>query len=102
MTGPRSTPARNGDASFLRLARLLHRHRKAVAVFGGVWFWAGIAIHARFIALPDWLAQWSGAFFWLGVAANAIWWAAIRPALTKALARDGEPAAERTATPAGD
>ena len=66
-----------------RIAQLAIRHDKAVAIFGAIWFWAGIAIYARFIELPDMPEIVRQGFFWLGVAFNATWWGFAKPALDR-------------------
>ena len=66
------------------------RHDKALAIAGGVWFWAGIAVYARFVALPELVPEaWRPWFFWLSVAFNAGWWGFLYPQIAarkKALA----------------
>lgn len=53
---------------------LLDRHRVAISVAAGVWFWTGCAVYARFLKLPDFAPWMEQAFFWGGVAANALWY----------------------------
>ena len=66
-----------------RIARFSMRHEKAVAVLGFVWFWAGIAIYAEFIKLPDLPEIAVEVFFWLSVAFNASWWGYAKPAIDR-------------------
>lgn len=56
-------------------------HAKAISVAAVIWFWLGIALHARIIRLPElpWLSD--RAVFWAGVVFNAAWWGWLRPAI---------------------
>ncbi|GAA4049117.1 hypothetical protein [Parerythrobacter jejuensis] len=50
------------------------KHERMIVIAAAIWFWAGIAIYARFIPLPD-LPGWvRPTFFWSSVAFNAVWW----------------------------
>lgn len=61
------------------LVHFANRHRQAITIGAGIWFWAGVAVYANFIALPD-MPEWlRSGFFWAGVAVNAIWWGFLKP-----------------------
>lgn len=65
-----------------RTIALLDRHRLAVSIVAGIWFWTGCAVYARFITLPDlppWIEQ---AYFWSGAALNGIWYGFLYPRIT--------------------
>ena len=69
--------------SISKLLDFAVRHRRALAIGGVIWFWAGVAVYTRFIQLPEFLVMFKGPFFWASVAGNALWWAAINPAIDK-------------------
>lgn len=74
------------------MARIAARHERTISIVGGIWFWAGIAVYANFIELPDVPEMVRQGFFWLGVAANAVWWGFLRPKIEaekKRLESDG-------------
>ena len=60
----------------------LDRHRLAISVIAGLWFWAGCAVYARILTLPDVAAWIEQAFFWAGAAANALWYGVAYPRIT--------------------
>ena len=69
-----------------RAARFAIRHKRALTIGGAIWFWASMAVYARFVSLPD-LPDWARhGFFWAGVAFNAVWWGFVRPALERRIA----------------
>lgn len=70
------------------------RYRRAFAIGGIIWFWAGVAVYARFIQLPEFLTMFKGPFFWASVGGNALWWGAINPAIDKRIAQQQEDAAK--------
>lgn len=62
-----------------RIIALLDRHRLAIAIVAGLWFWTGCAVYAGFIDLPR-IAPWfESAFFWAGAATNALWYGFASP-----------------------
>lgn len=64
-----------------RAAAIAARHERALTIAGAIWFWAGIAIYARFVELPRLVPEaWRPWVFWLSVGFNAAWWGFIRPA----------------------
>lgn len=69
------------DALIDRLEPSLAPHAKAISIVAAIWFWAGIAIQARFIPIPDMPHAVELGIFWAGVAVNAIWWGFLRPAI---------------------
>ncbi|MEL6529403.1 MAG: hypothetical protein AAGK01_03235 [Pseudomonadota bacterium] len=71
------------EKSLTRTAELFDRHDRAITIGAALWFWAGIAVYARFIELPDIPRLVRDGFFWASVAVNAIWWAALKPAIEK-------------------
>ena len=61
------------------IVRFSATYERIFWIVGAVWFWAGVAIYARFIELPDMPESWKIAFFWSSVGANALWWGFIHP-----------------------
>ncbi|MEM8724568.1 MAG: hypothetical protein AAGE86_03510 [Pseudomonadota bacterium] len=75
--------SQNIEQGLTRAAESFDRHERLITIIAAAWFWTGVAVYARFIELPDiphWIRQ---SYFWGSVAANAIWWAALRPAIEK-------------------
>ena len=68
---------------FERFADLALKYDRIFWIVGAVWFWAGVAVYARFIELPYIPDEAKRAFFWAGVGANALWWAVINPKLAE-------------------
>jgi len=64
-----------------RIEARLAPYAKAISIAAVIWSWLGIALHARFVRLPDlpWLSD--RAVFWAGVVFNAVWWGWLRPAI---------------------
>ena len=74
-----------------RIIAKLDRHKLAVSIVAGLWFWTSTAVYAGFIKLPALPAFVETAFFWSSVAANATWWGFLNPkieARRKELARE--------------
>lgn len=72
------------SAIMKRVESRLAPHTRLIAIVGAIWFWLGVAIQARFVRLPDW--PWippDWLILWSGIAANALWWAFLRPALSR-------------------
>ena len=81
---PNRTPASVADSGPLaKVQRFLARYERALDIFGLVWFWAGIAIYARWISLPEILFLTDGQIMFLGIAFNAVWWGFLRPKIEK-------------------
>ena len=59
----------------------LGAHARAVSILALIWFWAGVAIQARFVPLPDMPRAIESAILWAGIAVNALWWGFLRPAI---------------------
>ncbi|WAT16832.1 hypothetical protein OZN62_07710 [Aurantiacibacter sp. MUD11] len=60
------------------------RHEKVISIALGLWFWAGVAVYARFISLPDIPGiDEQAIFFWGSAAFNALWWGFARPAMVR-------------------
>lgn len=77
-----------------RLISLLDKHQRAITIGAAIWFWTGVAVYARFLALPDLPQFVKDAVFWTSVPANAIWWGFLRPridARREELASKGTP-----------
>ena len=76
-------PGMTGPASAGRLHALLERNRLPISLATGAWFWAGCAVYAGFLELPD-VAPWvEDAFFWSSAGANAVWWGLVQPHLAR-------------------
>lgn len=79
--GPRETIMTNDPMH--RAAHFAIRHKRALTIGGAIWFWASMAVYARFVSLPD-IPDWARqGFFWAGVAFNAIWWGFVRPQIAR-------------------
>lgn len=73
-----------------RLEARLAPHARTISILAMIWFWAGIAIQARFVPLPEMPRPLENAIFWAGVFVNAVWWGFLRPAIeTRRKARAG-------------
>lgn len=64
---------------FDRLIATLDRHRLAISIGAGAWFWASAAVYARFLTLPEVPPGIKDGFFWSSVIANASWWGFLNP-----------------------
>lgn len=69
-----------------RLTTFLAKNKTPVGVLAAIWFWAGVAVYANFIDLPNVPPIVRHAFFWAGVAANALWWGYLNPKVDRKIA----------------
>ena len=56
-------------------------YAKVISIAGAIWFWAGCALYARFITLPDIPFLTEPMVFWSGAVFNAVWYGFLYPAI---------------------
>ena len=66
-----------------RIDAALASHSRTISILAMAWFWAGCALAAGFVRLPDIPFVSDKVVFWAGVAVNAVWWGFVHPAIEK-------------------
>lgn len=71
------------DSLIDRADALLAPYAKAISIAGAIWFWAGCALYARFISLPELPFLTEPMVFWSGAVFNAVWYGFLYPAIQR-------------------
>ena len=70
------------DSLWDRAAAFAVRHERSFTIGAAIWFWASLAVYARFITLPH-IPFLTENMIWISTAYNAIWWGFVRPELMR-------------------